>query len=343
MPKRPRSLTSVPGLLVGCAEDPGRTTGVTAVLFPRTARGAVEVRGGAPGTFHTDALGPSGCFGVLGALFLSGGSLYGLDAARGIRRRVLERGGGVRVFGSYDRLVGISGAILFDLPRARKLRADYEQLGYRAARAASRDPVPTGSRGAGTGATVGKFLGRDHAMKGGLGSSSRHLPGGGQVGALVAVNAVGNVVDPCSGKVVAGARKPGGGFAGPDDMFRSLRRHPRSSPPRGTSLAIIATDLPLSRRDLLRVAHAAHDGLARSIVPSHSSTDGDSVFVVSTTPESRSSFWPAPGGEPYPGAVADLVGAHASEVVVEAVLEGVRSARGTRELPSAREWDRPAT
>ena len=329
-----RTLTSVRGVMVGNAEDKARTTGVTAVVFPATARGAVEVRGGAPGTMHTDSLGPSTCFGVLGALFLSGGSLYGLDAAKGIRRGVLERGGGIQVFGSYDRLVGISGAILFDLPRKSRLRADYGTLGYRAAKFASRAPVPSGNCGVGTGATVGKFLGRDHAMKGGLGSAARPIPGGGRVAALVAVNAVGNVVDPSTGQVVAGARRSEGGFAGSDDMFQSLRRASHPSPPRGTSLAILATDLPLSRRDLFRVAQASHDGLARAVVPSHGSTDGDTVFVVSTSPESPRGPWRGKGGEPYPGAMADLVGPHASDAVVEATLDAVRSAKGWPGLPS---------
>lgn len=331
------TLSSVPGVLVGNAEDRERTTGVTAVVFPRTARGAVEVRGGAPGTMHTDSLGLPACFGVLSALFLTGGSLFGLDAAKGIRRRILEQGGGVRVFGSYDRIAGISGAVLFDLPRTHSLRADYEVLGYRAAKAAASVPVRRGNQGAGTGAIVGKFLGRERAMKGGLGSSARRLPGGGRVAALVAANAVGNIVDPATGVVVAGARHPKGGFAGSDDMFRSLRRSSRPSPPRGTSLVIVATDLPLSRRDLFRVAQSAHDGLARSVVPSHSSTDGDTVFAVSTSPEGAGGPWARRGGEPYPGATADLVGVHVSELVVAATLDAVRSAEGRPGLPSVGE------
>ena len=308
---------------------------MTAVLFPRSARGAVEIRGGAPGTYHTDGLGPTSCFGVLSALFLSGGSLFGMDAAQGIRRGVLEQGGGFPVFGSYDRLVGISGAVLFDLPRDRRLTEDYVELGYRAAKAAARRPVASGSEGAGTGAVVGKFLGRDRAMKGGVGTSARQLPGRGTLGALVAVNAVGNVVDPSTGRVLAGARLPGGGFADTDDMFRSLRRSPQASPPRGTTLAIVATDLALSRRDMLRVAQACHDGFARAVVPSHSATDGDTVFVVSTSPEKRGDPWPGQGGEPYPGALADLVGAHASQVVEEAIVDAVLSARSTPMHPSA--------
>lgn len=332
-----RTLTLVPGLLVGQAQDPARTTGVTVVLFPRTGRGGVEVRGGAPGTVHTDALGPLGCFGILSAVFLSGGSLYGIDAVRGIRRRVLERGEGMRLWGSHDRLAGVSGAVLFDLPRDRALEADYEELGYQATERANGRPLERGNQGAGTGALVGKFLGRDRAMKGGIGSSARTIPQGGHVGALVAANSVGNVVDPVSGRVIAGARRAGEGFGGLEDMFGSPRPRSKHGPPRGTTLAIVATDLALPRRDLLRVAQAAHDGIARSVVPAHSATDGDTVFVVSTSPERAEGGWPGKGPEPYPGALSDLVSGYAAQVVQEAVVDAVVSAEGAGGFPSARE------
>lgn len=330
------SLTAVRGLRVGQVSDPHGETGVSVIVFPKTARGAAEARGGAPGTMHTDALAPLGCFGILSAVFLTGGSLYGLDAARGIRRAVLAEGGGSNLWGAHDRIVGISGAVLFDLPRAHAVRADYEELGYDAARRASTKPVESGSVGAGTGATVGKMLGREQAMSGGVGSWATSLPGGFHLGALAAVNSVGNVVDPSTGRVVAGARLPKGGFASAGEAYRRFTA-PRGGgdrAPRGTTLAVVVTDLPLSRRDMSRVAQSAHDGIARAVVPAHSSTDGDTVFVVSTGQERGTPVWPGGEKEPYPGALADLVGAEASACVASAILDGVRSARGRPGLPA---------
>jgi L-aminopeptidase/D-esterase-like protein len=333
---RPPTLTRVRGVRLGHASDLGQATGTTAILFPGTARGAAEARGGAPGTLHTDALGPLGCFGILDAVFLTGGSLLGLDAERGIRRRVLEKGGGARVWGARDRMVRTAGAVLFDLSQDRKRTVDYDELGWRAADTASAGPVEIGSVGAGTGATVGKLLGRGHAMSGGIGSCSASLPGGFHVGALAAVNSVGNIVDPATGKIMAGTRSAQGGWV--TSFPTGRRRGGVRSPPvpsRGTTLVVIATDLPLSRRDLGRLAQAGHDGIARCVVPAHMATDGDTVFAVSTTPEPERPVWPGGGREPYPGALADLVSSAGAGCVSSSILLGIRAARSRPGLPCA--------
>ncbi|HEV2165844.1 MAG TPA: P1 family peptidase, partial [Thermoplasmata archaeon] len=202
------TLTLVRGVSVGRAESPRRSTGVSAIVFEAPVPTIVDVRGGASGTFDTASLALDATFGLREAVFFAGGSLYGLDAAAGVRRAVLARGGGVRVFDNPNPIVPISGAILFDLPSKRGGIPDYERLGYRAARSASHAPVDQGRVGAGAGATIGKYLGRDRAALGGLGSAASEISGLGRIGALVAVNSVGAVRDPDTGRLVEGPRGP---------------------------------------------------------------------------------------------------------------------------------------
>ena len=159
----------------------------------------VDVRGGASATYDTASLSLDSTFGRRWAIFFSGGSLYGLDAARGIRTRILETGGGHRAFRNPNPVVPISGAALFDLPRRREGLPDYLPLGYEAARRANRGPVAVGAVGAGAGATVGKYRGRARAMHGGVGSAAARRRGLGTVGVMVVVNSVGAVRDPASG------------------------------------------------------------------------------------------------------------------------------------------------
>ncbi len=306
------------GAEIGHAEDPERTSGVTVVRFRRAVPAVVDVRGGASATYDTASLSVDATFGGRWAIFLTGGSLYGLDAARGVRARILETGGGHRSFANPFRLVPISGAALFDLPRKEGPIPEYLALGYEAARTASPGAGPEGRVGAGTGATVGKYRGRARAMRGGVGVRSRRVLGKARVGALVVVNSVGAVRDPESGRWVAGARGPGGRIVPP-------RGSPfRQGTTRGTTLAVVVTDLAIGRPALARVAGIVHAGLARAIVPYGTSVDGDAVFVVSTDEAGP------PPREARAGAIADLVGTLAAECAVEAVLGAVRAANPPR-------------
>ncbi len=311
---RSLDLTSVRGVSVGHAETPEVLSGVTVVRFETAAPTVVDVRGGASATYDTASLALEATFGRRWAIFFAGGSLFGLDAARGVRTRVLETGGGRSAFRNPNRVAPISGAALFDLPTTEGPLPEYTVLGYEAARTAGRGPVAQGRVGAGAGALVGKYLGREHAMHGGIGSAARRIPGGGTVGAIVAVNAVGAVRDPATSAWVAGARTPGGRIAPP-----ALGR-PAGEAHRGTTLTLVATDLVVDRPTLARVASIVHAGLGRAIVPYQTSSDGDLVFAASTE------LVPHRAVESWAGAFGDRVGWLAAESAVEATLAAVRRA-----------------
>jgi L-aminopeptidase/D-esterase-like protein len=314
MAARAATLTRVPGLRVGQVETPEGTSGVTAVLFDAPAPTVVDVRGGAAATYDIGSLALDATFGRRWAVFFSGGSLYGLDAARGVRTRILENGGGHRAFDNPNPVVPISGAALFDFPRRRELLPDYAPLGYEAARRADRTPVKNGGQGAGAGATVGKYRGRARAMRGGVGSAAASVPGLGHVGVLVVVNAAGAIRDPRTGTWVAGARGVRGSIVPPDP------RRPGGSRSPATTLALVVTDLALGRPALARIAAIAHAGIASAISPFHSSTDGDVLFT-STTGASAT-----PRDESRPGEFADRLGLRASQLALEALLAAVTAA-----------------
>jgi len=306
------------GVRVGQSETPDGSSGVTAVLFDSASPTVVDVRGGASATYDTASLSLDATFGRRWAVFFSGGSLYGLDAARGIRTRILETGGGATAFRNPNPVVPISGAALFDLPRARGPIPDYLPLGYEAAARAGRSPVRTGSFGAGAGASVGKYLGRHRAMRGGVGTAAVRLGRRGSVGVLVVINAVGAVRDPSSGDWVAGAKGVRGRIAPP----RPVHRAP--DPGVGTTLGLVVTDLEIARPTLARIAAMAHTGLASAIIPFHSSTDGDVIFATSTGAAG------APPDEARPGATADLLGMAAAELAGIAVRRAVRASNPVR-------------
>lgn len=322
MARRRRDLTRVRGLAVGHAESDDGTTGVTVVRFAAPTPTVIDVRGGASATYDTASLALDATFGRRWAVFFAGGSVFGLDAARGVRAEVQASGGGHRAFSNPHRVVPISGAALFDLPREEGTLPDYEALGREATRRASRRAVRSGRVGAGAGAMVGKYLGRARAMHGGLASSSAAVGRRGSVGVLVVVNAVGAVADPRTGAWVAGARAPSGRISPPE------RRWGRGGSARGTTLTLVATDLTLDRPALARVAAIVHAGLARTIVPYQTSTDGDVVFATSTGAAGPM----AP--ERSPGANADRLGGIAAHRAVAAVLEAVRE--GNARAPSRR-------
>jgi L-aminopeptidase/D-esterase-like protein len=318
-------LTDVPGVRVGHFTDARRPTGCTVVLVEQGAVAGVDVRGGAPGTRETDLLDPRNTVESVHAVVLAGGSAFGLDTAGGVMRLLEERGVGFPV--GAARVPIVPAAILFDLGVGDwKIRPD-AAAGYAAARAATAGPVAEGNVGAGAGATVGKLLGFERAMKGGLGTAALRLPHGVVVAALVSVNAVGDVVDPATGRLVAGARTADGRALA--DAHAAILQGRVLAPPsrpedaRGnTTIGVVATNAALSKAAAAKVAQMAHDGLARTLRPVHTPWDGDTLFALST------------GSEP---ADTLVIGTLAAEAVARAVLRGVRAAAGLPGLPAARD------
>lgn len=322
-----RGLTEVHGLLVGHHTLSERPTGCTVILVEgEGAVGGVSQRGGAPGTRETDLLDPLNMVDKVNAVVLSGGSAYGLDAAQGVVRFLEERGTGWRV-GASGVVPIVPAAILFDLgfggnPKIRPT-AD---CGLRAAQAASSNAVAEGNVGAGTGATVGK-MGMGRSMKGGLGSAAIALDNGLVVAAIVAVNAVGDVVDPMSGQVVAGVRtEDGKGVADVRTLLRTgaLLRRPPPRAGENTTIGLVATNARLTKAEINRVAVMGDDGFAKAIAPSHTVGDGDTVFALAT------GRWT---GE----ANASLIGAMAAEAMAEAIVRAVSAAQTLGGVPSARD------
>lgn len=319
------SLTDIRGLSVGHHTDSRRPTGCTVVLTPEGAVAGVDVRGAAPGTRETELLSPLNAVEQVHAVLLAGGSAFGLDAAGGVMRWLDERGFGVQV--GPARVPIVPAAILFDLwVGDAKIRPDAAS-GYAACAAATTDAVPEGNVGAGTGASVGKLFGIARAMRGGLGSASVTV-GGITVGALVAVNAMGDVIDPASGQVVAGARTADG-RARCGTMQALLRGDVPEllQPGMATTIGVVATDAVLTKAQANKMAQMAHDGLARSINPVHTMTDGDTIFALAT----------GTSGKP---AHMTLLGALGAEVMATAVLRAVRAATrlrgpGLPDLPAA--------
>jgi L-aminopeptidase/D-esterase-like protein len=281
------SVVDVPGLQVGHFTLSERLTGCTVVLAPHGAVGAVDVRGAAPGTRETDLLDPANLVDKVHAVLLSGGSAFGLDAATGVVRWLDEQGIGFET--GYGRVPIVPAAVLFDLPVVRpgddpKARPD-AQAGYQACQAASTATPAAGNVGAGAGACVGKLFGLDRCMKGGIGNASVRV-GPWVVGALVACNAVGDVIDPATGQVLAGARTADGRSL--LDTQRALlqgERGNRPLPGTNTTIGVVATNAMLTKAQAKRLAMSAHDGLARSIRPAHTTLDGDTLFALATGTE----------------------------------------------------------
>lgn len=314
------SITDVQGVKVGHFTDSRRPTGCTVLLFEKGATAGVDVRGSAPGTRETDLLNPINSVQQVQAILLAGGSAFGLDAASGVVRYLDEHHLGYRV---GDIVVPIvPAAILYDLQIGdAKIRPTAES-GYQACQAATSQRVVEGNVGAGAGATIGKLFGPKQAMKSGLGSASIRVGSTGiVVGALVAVNAVGDVVDPKTAKIIAGARKPdGSGFM--DSMARIREGYSvRAGAATNTTIGVVATNVALEKVQATKVAQMAHDGLARTIFPVHTPSDGDTIFAVAT-------------GELPLRANHGAIGALAAEAMAQAVLRAVMNARGIAGLPS---------
>jgi L-aminopeptidase/D-esterase-like protein len=318
------TLTAVQGITVGHHTLSERSTGCTAILVEGDgAAGGVSQRGGAPGTRETDLLDPSNLVDKVNAVVLAGGSAFGLDAASGTVRWLEERGIGWDV--RIARVPIVPAAILFDLPVGGnpKIRPTAD-CGYQAAASASNAPVKEGTIGAGAGATVGKSGGPNRAMKAGLGSYAITLPNGLTVGAIVAVNAVGDIIDPDTGKVVAGVRNPDGTFADARVLLRTGQTGPRPRPGENTTIGLVATNARLTKAQAHRMALMADDGFARAIFPSHTQGDGDTVFSLAT-------------GR-WDGQVdITQIGALAAEVMARAIVRAATEATGLPNLPAVRD------
>jgi L-aminopeptidase/D-esterase-like protein len=252
---------------------------VTVLLFDEPARVVAAVHGPASGTYDVASLEVSSTFGRRDALFFSGGSLFGLDAARGIRTRLLEVGRGEPVLGSRVALPRVSGAILFDLPTKPQALPEYLALGYSAAAAVAPGLGPCGPVGAGAGARVAKYAGWAASRRGGVGVAGARLPGGAALSLLMVFNSGGAIRDPDSGRWLAVAKSRSGRPLWP---FRA-RAPARGNRSRGaTTLAAVMTDLPLDRRDLAVLAEYLQDSISRTVVPTRTAFEGDVVFVAST-------------------------------------------------------------
>ncbi len=313
MPTFPGSLTDVRGLSVGHFTDTRRPTGCTVVLTPEGAVAGVDVRGAAPGTRETELLSPLNAVEKVHAVLLAGGSAFGLDAAGGVMRWLEEQGVGVEV--GPARIPIVPAAILFDLFTGdASIRPDAAS-GYAACVAATNAAEAQGNVGAGAGAVVGKLFGIARAMKGGIGSASVYVNGV-TVAAMVAVNAVGDVVDPSRGAVVAGARSEDGlRMVGTTTAILNGEVLQHLMPGSATSIGVVATDAVISKVQANKIAQMAHDGLARSINPVHTLTDGDTLFALGTGASGRQVH-------------TTVLGTLAAEVVTRAVLNAVRAALG---------------
>ena len=320
------AITDVPGIEVGQFTDSRRPTGCSVVITRQGAVGGVAVRGAAPGTRETDLLEPGNTVNQVHAVLLSGGSAWGLDAAGGVMRWLDEQGIGLNV--GPARVPIVPAAVLFDLTLGDPTIRPDAQAGYAACLNASAQAPAQGNVGAGSGATVGKLFGMQRAMKGGIGTASVRV-GGVTVGALVACNALGDVIDPDTGALIAGARNDNG--HGLCDTRRNLLA---GVPPlpilagTNTTIGVIATDAKLSKTQAQRLAQIGHDGLARSINPVHTLSDGDTLFALSTGLATTS-----------PGMTVLCV--MAAEAVALATVQAVKAAQslvvGGLRLPAARD------
>jgi L-aminopeptidase/D-esterase-like protein len=317
------AITDVPGIRVGQVTDRRAGTGCTVILCERARFAACDTRGGAPGTRETGVLGPANLVRNCHAVLLTGGSAFGLDAAGGVMKFLSEAGVG---FETGARKVPIvTGAVLYDLSLGKAAITPTDGDGYRAAKRARGGVVEQGSVGAGTGATVAKLLGQDHALKGGLGTASLVGPRGLVVGAVAAVNPTGIVVDPSTGRTLAGVRGTKGRFL-PLATAIEQRTAEMDKLIENTTLVCVATNAGLEHHQVQRLAIQAHNGIARTILPAHAFGDGDVTFAISmATAETK----------PHD---TTALGVMTTLAVEQAILNGVREATGLHGVPSAAEW-----
>ena len=321
------AITDVRGIEVGHAQDEEALTGCTVIICRKGAVAGVDVRGGAPGTRETDLLNPVNLVEKVHAVVLSGGSAFGLDAATGVMRYLEEQKIGFNV--GVARVPIVSSAILFDLNLGRADVRPDAAMGYRAAMSASSEAPSQGNAGVGMGASVGKMFGLSLAMKAGVGTASIDIGGGVVVGALVAVNAWGDVVDPQTNQIIAGLRSGNVGplRVGKKDHFADTLAMLKSAVGRNilgltsranTVIGAVATNARLTKAQATKVAQMAQDGIARTIRPAHMMLDGDVIFALSTGARK---------------ADVSSVGAFAAEAMAEAVVRAVKMAKPESGLP----------
>jgi L-aminopeptidase/D-esterase-like protein len=321
------AITDVRGIEVGHAQDEEALTGCTIMICRKGAVAGVDVRGGAPGTRETDLLHPINLVEKVHAVVLAGGSAFGLDAASGVMRYLQEQKIGINV--GVAKVPIVPSAILFDLNLGRADVWPDSAMGYRAAAVASSDAPAEGNAGVGMGASVGKMFGLGLGMKAGVGTASLNIGGGVVVGALVAVNAWGDVIDPQTNQVIAGLRsgKVGPLYVGKKDFFAdtlSMMKSPlgrntlRLTSRANTVIGAVATNAGLTKAQATKVAQMAQDGIARTIRPAHTMLDGDVVFALSTGTRQ---------------ADVSSVGAFAAEAMAVAILRAVKMAKPVGQLP----------
>lgn len=313
------SFYDISGIQIGHVQNFEAATGCTVILTPTGAICGVDQRGGAPGTRETDLLRPMRHVENVHAILLTGGSAFGLAAADGVVKWLEERGFGYDV--GLARVPIVPAAVIFDLGIGRAdIRPD-AAMGYAACQAAvtSSVPLPTGTVGAGTGATIGNILGPKAQMKGGLGTAVVDAGHGVLVGALIVVNCFGDVIDPNSGRILAGARKlPEGDFADTMQQLKDLPANFNNS--ENTVIGVVVTNATLSKEAVNKVAQMAHNGLAKTIRPAHTMFDGDTIFALAT-------------GQIKTGNV-NLVGAYAAEATALAIVNAVEQATALAGVPA---------
>ena len=322
------AITDISGILVGHAQNEEALTGCTVILCEKGAVGGVDQRGGAPGTREVDALHPMHLVNKVHGVVLAGGSAFGLEAATGVMRYLEEKGVG------FDTRIAkvpiVPAAILFDLAVGKSNVRPDAAMGYLACQNASSEPPAEGNVGAGMGATVGKILGLGQCMKSGVGTASLEIGAGVIVGAIAAVNAFGDVIDPSNGQIIAGARSKDVGplhigapgyFADTLQVMQTLiGRTVLGFGSRGnTVIGVVATNAKLDKEAINKVAQMAHDGLALTIRPAHTMVDGDTIFALAT-------------GEH--AADVNIVGAFGAEVFAQAILRAIRAAKSVAGIPA---------
>lgn len=323
------TITAIPGIRVGHYTDTKSLKGCTVVRFATGgATAAVDVRGSAPGTRETDLLDPVNLVDKVHAIVLSGGSAYGLDAASGVMACLEQEHIGFPV-GEGIVVPIVPAAVLFDLDIGNPAVRPSAQWGLQACQKADHSPVKMGNVGAGTGATVGKFLGKNRAMKSGLGSAVLRLPGGVLVGALVAVNALGDVIE--GDRIIAGVRGDETGSFQSSVKVVLDREIQDIFPGTNTTIGIVATNIPLGKSQLQKIAQMAQDGMARAINPAHTMYDGDTIFAVSVPLHEGAS-------RAASADIVNLAGTAAAEVMATAIINAVKHATSVPDYPAASDW-----
>jgi L-aminopeptidase/D-esterase-like protein len=320
-------ITDVPGILVGHAQNLEALTGCTVVLCPKGAISGVDQRGGAPGTRETDALRPMHLVQKAHAVILSGGSAFGLDAAGGVMKYLEENKVGFNT--GVARVPIVASAVLFDLGIGDPNVRPDAVMGYQACLAANSGPVAEGNVGAGTGATAGKLFGMKQAFKTGIGTASIKI-GNLVVGAIVAVNPFGDIIDPETNQIIAGTRafkKVGIQFGGNEyfaDTLNSMsstfgKAILKLSGFNNTVIGVVATNARVSKEEANKIAQMAQDGIAMTIRPAHTMMDGDTIFTLATGEHKED---------------VNIVGAYAARVFAQAIIKGIKSALPSAELPA---------